>query len=137
MTTGMRPNIFPALRYRDPDAALEFLKRAFGAEEKAVHRDDSGKIGHAELSLGAGIVMFGQWEEDGWMGGEPPRPLASTVSLYVVIADPDQHFAAAQAAGANIVRELSDMDYGSREYSARDSEGNLWSFGTYDPYGAD
>jgi uncharacterized glyoxalase superfamily protein PhnB len=32
------------------------------------------------------------------------------------------------------VRELEDMDYGSREYSARDPEGNLWSFGTYDPY---
>ncbi len=136
MADQLRPNIFPALRYRDPDAALDFLKRAFGCEEKEVHRDDSGTIRHAELRLGAGILMFGQWGEEGWMGGEPPRPLASTVSLYVVIADPDKHFAAARAAGAEIVRELSDMDYGSREYSARDLEGNLWSFGTYDPYAA-
>ncbi len=136
MTQAMRSNIFPALRYRDPEAALDFLKRAFGCEEKDVHRDDSGTIRHAELWLGAGILMFGQWDESGWMGGEPPRPLAGTVSIYVVVSDPDQHFAAAQAAGAEIVRELSDMDYGSREYSARDPEGNPWSFGTYDPYAA-
>jgi uncharacterized glyoxalase superfamily protein PhnB len=78
--------------------------------------------------------MFGQYSDEGWMGGEPPRPLASTVSLYVAIADPDDHYSRARAAGAKIVRELVDQPYGSREYSARDLEGNLWSFGTYDPY---
>lgn len=45
----------------------------------------------------------------------------------------DAHHDRAKAAGARIVRELQDTDYGSREYSARDFEGNLWSFGTYDP----
>ncbi len=132
----IRPNIIPAVRYRDANAALEFLKSAFGAQETSVYRGDDGVIHHAELRLGAGLVMLGQYSEDGWMGGESPRPLASTVSIYVVISDPDQHFAAARSAGANIVRELADMDYGSREYSARDLEGNLWSFGTYDPYAA-
>jgi uncharacterized glyoxalase superfamily protein PhnB len=131
-----RPNLFPALRYRDADAALAFLVRAFGAEEKEVHRGDDGHIAHAELRLGAGIFMFGQYSEAGWMGGEPPRPLASTVSIYAVISNPDEHCARARAAGANIVRELVDEPYGSREYSARDLEGNLWSFGTYDPYTA-
>jgi uncharacterized glyoxalase superfamily protein PhnB len=38
------------------------------------------------------------------------------------------------AAGAQVERELADMDYGSREFSVRDPEGNLWSFGTYDPF---
>jgi uncharacterized glyoxalase superfamily protein PhnB len=130
----MRPNIFPAIRYSDADAALEWLHRAFGAEEKAVHRGEDGSIHHAELRLGNGLVMFGQHSDEGWMGGEPPRPLASTVSLYVAIADPDDHYSRARAAGAKIVRELVDQPYGSREYSARDLEGNLWSFGTYDPY---
>ena len=133
MTT---PTIIPALRYRDADAALEFLKRAFGAREKEVHRDDSGAIQHAELLLGAGMVMVGQYDDTGVLGGEPPRPLASTISLYVVVSDPDAHHATAVAAGANVVRELEDMDYGSREYSVRDPEGNAWSFGTYDPYAA-
>jgi uncharacterized glyoxalase superfamily protein PhnB len=52
----------------------------------------------------------------------------------VTVEDPDAHYAVARKAGATVVRELEDMDYGSREYSVRDPEGNLWSFGTYDPY---
>ena len=134
MSQDLHPNIFPAVRYRDPEAALEFLKRAFEFQEKAVHRAEDGRIQHAELALGAGIVMFGAHEEGGWMGGEPPQALASTISIYAVVCDPDAHSERAKAAGAQIVRELADQPYGSREYSARDLEGNLWSFGTYDPY---
>lgn len=132
----MSQTIFPAFRYRDPDAAIEFLKRAFGASEHAVHRGDDGSIQHAELELEGELFMLGQYSGDGWLAGEPPNPLASTLSLYVVVSDPDTHHARAAAAGANVVRELEDMDYGSREYSVRDMEGNLWSFGTYDPTAA-
>jgi uncharacterized glyoxalase superfamily protein PhnB len=134
MTAELRPNLFPAVRYRDADAAVSFLKRAFGAEEKAIHRDDDGVIRHAELRIGVGIFMLGQYAEEGWLGGDVPRPLASTISIYAVIEDPDAHHAQAREAGAHIVRELEDTEYGSREYSARDLEGNMWSFGTYDPY---
>jgi uncharacterized glyoxalase superfamily protein PhnB len=134
MSDQLRPNIFPAVRYRDADAGIAFLTRAFGATEKAVHRGDDGAIHHAELALGAGLVMVGQQREDGKLGGNAPRPLSSTISIYVVVQDPDGHHAVAREAGANVVRELEDMDYGSREYSVRDPEGNLWSFGTYDPY---
>jgi uncharacterized glyoxalase superfamily protein PhnB len=134
MTEDLRPNIFPALRYRDADAALAFLKSAFGAEEKSVHRGEDSTIHHAELRLGHGLVMLGQYSADGFLGGDPPRPLSSTVSIYVVVPDAHRHYETARTAGADIVRELEDMDYGSREYSARDVEGNLWSFGTYDPY---
>ena len=86
--------------------------------------------------LNGNFVMLGQYAgygDAGWIGGKPPDALASTVSIYAVVADPDAHHAAAVAAGANVVRELEDMDYGSREYSVRDPEGNLWSFGTYRP----
>lgn len=133
----MKPNVFPAIRYRDANAALAWLTRAFGLQEKAVHRDDAGTVQHAELVLGDGIVMLGQQTEGGWMGGEPGRARASTVSIYVVVPDPDGHYARARDGGAEIVRELVDQPYGSREYSARDLEGNLWSFGTYDPYGGE
>ena len=128
------PNIFPAVRYRDANAAIEFLKNAFGFTENAVYRGDDGEVNHAQLELGAGMIMLGQYSEEGWMGGEPPNARASTVSIYIVVPDPDAHYQAAKAAGAEIVRELEDMDYGSREYSARDLGGNLFSFGTYDPY---
>jgi uncharacterized glyoxalase superfamily protein PhnB len=136
MADALSPNIFPALRYRDANAALDFLKDAFGAEEKAVYRGDDGTVHHAELRLGAGIVMLGEYREEGFLGGDAPRPLASTVSIYAVVTDPDRHHATATSAGAQVVRELEDTDYGSREYSVRDLEGNLWSFGTYDPYAA-
>lgn len=134
MSPDIRPNVFPALRYRDAEAALEWLKAAFGLVEKAVHRGEDGTIHHAELSIGAGLVMLGQHDGQGWSGGNPPDALASTISIYVAIDDPDAHHDRAAAAGARIVRELVDQPYGSREYSARDIEGNLWSFGTYDPY---
>lgn len=134
MTDHLRPNIFPAIRYADADAGMAFLERAFGATQKAVHRGEDGVIHHAELAIGAGLIMLGQQREDGKLGGEPPRALASTMSLYITVPDPDAHHATARAAGATVVRELQDTDYGSREYSVRDPEGNLWSFGTYDPY---
>ena len=129
----MRPNIFPALHYRDPEAALAWLKHAFDFEEKAVYRGEDGRIQHAELRLGDGLIMFGGQPADAARpdGAQPP------VTIYVVVGDPNAHYERARAAGAQIVRELADQPYGSREYSARDPEGNLWSFGTYDPYGAD
>ncbi len=136
MTDSTHPNIFPALSYKDADAALEWLERAFGFKQKAVHHSDQGTITHAELSLGVGMIMLGGHSKESVMGGNPPDALASTTSIYVVIDDPDSHHARALAEGAQVVRGLVDQDYGSREYSARDLEGNLWSFGTYDPYAA-
>jgi uncharacterized glyoxalase superfamily protein PhnB len=135
MTEHSGQSIFPALRYEDANAAIEWLGEAFGAEPKEVHRGDDGSVQHAELRLGANLVMLGEARAEGWLGGEAPAPLRSTISLYVVVADPDAHHDRAVAAGARVVRELEDMEYGSREYSARDLEGNLWSFGTYDPGG--
>ena len=58
----------------------------------------------------------------------------TTQAPYIVVADVDEHYRRAREAGAEIVFELRDQDYGSREYSCRDLEGHLWSFGTYDPW---
>jgi uncharacterized glyoxalase superfamily protein PhnB len=127
----MSPSIFPILQYRDPDAAIEWLKGAFGFQEQAVHRDN-GSVVHAELRLDDSLIMLGGLDR-GWVSDRDPDPLGSTVSVYIVVEDADAHHARATEAGAQIVRELSDQDYGSRDYSARDPEGNLWSFGTYRP----
>ena len=54
-----------------------------------------------------------------------------TTSTYVVTDGPDALFDRATAAGAEVVRDLRDEDYGSRGFTVRDPEGNLWSFGTY------
>jgi uncharacterized glyoxalase superfamily protein PhnB len=129
-------NIFPAIRYRDMAAALDWLKKVFGFEEVIVYRGDDGSVGHAELRLGTGMIVLGPSQEDGWLGGGAPDPLASPISIYVRVDDPKEHYERAVAQGAMIVRELDTMDYGSTEYSARDLEGHLWSFGSYDPYAA-
>jgi uncharacterized glyoxalase superfamily protein PhnB len=125
-------DVYPALRYRDAHAAIDFLERAFGFERHAVYEGPGNTVAHAELSHGDGMVMLGS-------EGEDPGPFGRHVGqgwIYVVVEDPDAHHERAKAAGAEIVMEPTDQDYGSRDYSARDPEGNLWSFGTYRPGGA-
>jgi uncharacterized glyoxalase superfamily protein PhnB len=122
--------IYPSLRYHDASAAIDWLTEAFGFAEKEVHADDEGVIRHAELSGFGGIVMLGTEPE----GGDPLwGEHAGQGWLYLSTEDPDALHDRAVAAGAQIVRELQDTDYGSRDFSARDPEGNVWSFGTYAP----
>ena len=122
--------IIPTLRYKDARAAIDFLERAFGLERKDVSENEDGTIAHAELTSGRGMVMLGT------SGVGDPQFETAHSSIYVIVADPDALYERAKAAGAEISRELEDMDYGSREFSARDPEGNVWSFGTYDPFAA-
>jgi uncharacterized glyoxalase superfamily protein PhnB len=126
-----RPTIYPALRYRDAGAAIAFLKEAYGFTELAVYADEDGTVHHAELAYGNGAVMLGTAQTDTPFG-RAAKDLGP-VSLYVVVDDADAHFERAAAHGAEIVLPLTDQDYGSRDYTARDPEGNLWSFGTYAP----
>jgi len=123
--------IYPALRFRDAERARDFLRDAFGFAEHALHRDAEGRIAHAEYRHGNGAVMFGGSRPDPANPGANPWSEAS--GLYVVVEDVDAHHARAAAAGAEIVTPPRDTDYGAREYTARDPEGNLWSFGTYRP----
>lgn len=119
--------ISPTLRYRDPKAAIDFLVEAFGFERALVVEDDAGTVQHAELRFGDGYVMFGGEETaDG-----PFEIGLGSGSCYLEVTDPDALFARARDAGATIVYELRDQPYGSREFGARDPEGNLWFFGTY------
>jgi len=128
----MRQTIYPAVRYADADAALQFLTAALGARQREVYRDEDGAIHHGELVIEESIVFIGQFREPG-AAGAPAAAGRSPMSLYLVVADPDAHHARAVASGATVTRELVDTDYGSREYSIVDPEGNGWSFGTYDP----
>ena len=127
-------DIFPALRNRDADAALAWLTEAFGTDERDVYRDGDGSIRNAELKLGDGLIMSGSYHEYGFLGGSPPDRRAGTISLYIAVGDPDAVHTRAMRAGAEVVRELTATDYGSREFSVRDLEGNLWSFGTHNPH---
>src|SRR5581483_718770 len=123
------PNIFPALRYPDGPGAIEWLGKAFGFEKQMVVPGPNGTIAHAQLRLGPGFVMLGSARHE--HGANPWDN--EKQGVYVYVADIDAHYRRAKAAGAEIVRDLQNTDYGSREYSARDPQGHLWSFGTYHP----
>lgn len=131
--TETGPGIVPCLSYRDAPAAITWLKEAFGFTENMVVPGPDGTIVHAQLSLGNGMVMVGSERDDALALRIPCDFGGITQSIYVVVDDTDAHYAQAVAAGAEIVRELEDTPYGSRDYSARDPEGHLWNFGTYRP----
>ncbi len=137
----MPSTITPGFRYADAVAAIGFLCEAFGFQRHAVFADDADPavIHHAQLTLGDGMIMLGSVRPDdaerlhGWK--RPAEAGGNTVSLYIYVPDPDTHCARARAAGAEIVAEPFDNEgYPGRGYAARDPEGYVWSFGSYDPW---
>jgi uncharacterized glyoxalase superfamily protein PhnB len=121
-------SIYACLRYRDCPAAIDFLTNAFGFERVVVYEDD-GVVHHGELRLGDSMVMVGSHREDDPVHGD-------RVGLgwtYIGIPGTDALYERAKAAGAEILREPFDTDYGSRDFTVRDPEGNTWMLGTYDP----
>lgn len=124
------PQVWPTLRARDARTLIRFLVDAFGFEETVVY-GDGDRVDHAQLSWppGGGIMLgsaraAGSADDDWSL-----RP--GTFGAYVVTDDPDKLFARATAAGATVLRELHETDYGSRDFAVLDPEGNHWSFGTY------
>jgi len=122
------PGVWPCLTYADAPAAIRFLVDVLGFVERARHPGEAeGQVAHAELRWpGGGGVMLGS-ARPGGLGGVP----AGTGVVYVETQDPDALHARAVAGGAEVVRELTDQDYGSREFAVRDPEGVVWSFGTW------
>lgn len=124
-------SIHPTLRYTDAKAAIAFLTDAFGLVQQHIATAEDGSIAHAELSWEDGVVMLGT-------RSDPPDAFdTGRAVLYLPVDEVDGHHDRASAAGAEITMALTDQPYGSREYAARDPEGNLWCFGTYRPTVAD
>ncbi len=134
-----RSTIMPAMRYRDANAAIEWLCNVFGFERHVVYPGPDGTVGHAELKLGGGMIMLGSERQDEFgRGFKSPGDVGDveTRSVYVVVEDADAVYARSKAAGGRIVREIQNTDYGSREFTVKDPEGHSWSVGTYDPWTA-
>jgi uncharacterized glyoxalase superfamily protein PhnB len=135
------PSVIPGLRYRDAATAIEWLCAAFGFEKHLVVPGEGGSIAHAQLTCGNGMIMLGSAGTHG--GGyddlvKPPKDTGgvNTQAPYIIVEDPDAHCARARAAGAEILLDIVDQDYGGRGYTCRDPEGHVWSFGDYDPWRA-
>ncbi|MFC4945547.1 VOC family protein [Pseudonocardia sp. GCM10023141] len=136
MTRTAVPTVWPTLLYRDARAALTFLVDVFGFTERVVHADGDA-VHHAELLMTtpeggvAGGIMLGSATPEGTPDCDTDGARAGSGSVHVVVTDPDERYARAVAAGTTIVREIEDTDYGSRQFVAKDPEGNVWSFGTW------
>jgi uncharacterized glyoxalase superfamily protein PhnB len=131
--------VIPTLRYRDGAAAIEWLCRAFGFEKQLVVPDEGGAIAHAQLVHANGMIMLGAARNNEfWKLVKPPVELGGigSQSVYIIVTDVDAHYARAVAAGAQIVIDLKDEEFGGRGYSCRDPEGHVWNFGSYDPWSA-
>lgn len=133
------PSIVSSLRYQDAPKAIDWLCRAFGFERHLVVPGEGGTIAHAQLTFGNGMIMLGSsgahrssYDEVVKAPGEIGR--VGGQSLYVIVDDADVHLERARAAGAEILIDVKDEDYGGRSYTCRDPEGHVWTFGTYDPW---
>jgi uncharacterized glyoxalase superfamily protein PhnB len=132
--------IVPMLAYEDGAAAIEWLERAFGFRERpdARYTDDDGRIGHAELEIGDGVIMLASPTPE----YRAPRRHAEECEqarrwqevpyvidgVHVLVDDVDAHCARARAAGARILSEPQDQPHGERVYRVEDLEGHRWMF---------
>ncbi|MEY4730211.1 MAG: hypothetical protein RL020_1369 [Pseudomonadota bacterium] len=129
--------IIQNLRYRKAASAIEWLCLAFGFEKHLVVPGEGEVIHHAQLRFGNGMIMLSSVIESefGRMMVQPDEINgAETQSAYLIVNDADAVYARAKSAGAVMVIDIKDNDYGGRGFSCRDPEGHLWSIGTYDPW---
>ncbi len=130
-------SIIPALCYQDAPAAIEWLCKALGFKKHVVYPNPDGTIAHAQLTFGNGMVMLssvGDSEFNKLMVLPSETNGRSTQSPYLIVSDADAVYTVAVAAGAEMVMEIKDQDYGGRGFTCRDPEGHIWNVGTYNPW---
>lgn len=123
--------VTPYLCIKGAKAALEFYKKAFGAEVKMCMTMPGGdKVGHAEMKIGDSNVMLG--EEFPEMGAKSPTTLGgSGAGIFLYVADVDASFKRAVDAGAKAKMPPTNMFWGDRYCKLTDPFGHEWSIGTH------
>ena len=120
----------PYLIINGAAAAIEFYKKAFGATELFRMDAPGGKIGHAEIKIGEGMVMLA--DESPEMGHKSPQTVGGTpVSLMFYVQDVDAQFAKALAAGGTVKHAIKDQFYGDRSGTLEDPSGHIWTVATH------
>jgi uncharacterized glyoxalase superfamily protein PhnB len=122
-----RASLTPAITYRDPRAAMNWLQKALGFELAMLLETPDGQVAHCEMRLGDGTIMVGsEWSEE----HRSPASLAgkNTQHMHVHIeSDVDAHCEQARAAGADIFMAPETQFYGDRTYRLHDPEGHVWT----------
>jgi uncharacterized glyoxalase superfamily protein PhnB len=128
----------PCLRYRDAPAAIDWLCEAFGFHCQMAVPGIDGAVAHAQLTLGGGMIMLGSVGNDNEYGKHLVQPDQiggrETQTVYLHVQDADRVCERARNAGAIILQEPADTEFGSRGFMCRDPEGHIWNVGTYDPW---
>jgi uncharacterized glyoxalase superfamily protein PhnB len=129
-TTNRKQSIYPALRYKDARSAIDWFKSVFGCTEHVVYAGEGNVIEHAQLEIAGNLFMLGSVKNDDLSSDDGPGTVYVALDSREAV---DALFRRVSEAKAEIVRELTDTDYGSREFGVRDPENHGWSFGTYKP----
>ena len=120
--------IIPYLYYEDVDSTLAWLAKAFGFKRYGIRiKGADGKTDHAAMRIADGVFMMGR-PPAALKYKNPRRVGQTTQSLCVDVGDVDRHFARARTAGARILEEPNDTEFGQRRYRAKDPEGHEWCF---------
>ena len=123
-------SVTPSLTVRDAAAAIEFYKKALGAEELMRMPLPNGKIGHAEIKVGDSIIFLN--DEFPEMGNKSPQTLGgNSGALYVYVEDVDKSFKRATDAGASTKMPVTDMFWGDRYGQVVDPFGHVWGMSTH------
>lgn len=121
--------ITPYLICKNAESAIEFYKRAFGAEE-LFRIGPPGMVGHAEMKIGNAIFMLADEFPD--MGAVSPQTIGGTpVSLYIYVEDVDGFTEKAVAEGLKVLKPVADQFYGDRSGHFEDPFGHQWGFATH------
>ena len=123
-------SVTPYLVVNDCARAIDFYKRAFGARELSRMDGPSGKIGHAEITIGDSRIMMCD-EMPGADSRSPQALRGTTVSLFLYVQDADSVFNQAVTAGAKVTQPLSDMFWGDRFGKLTDPFGHSWCVATH------
>ena len=126
MNRVMRTTINPVVHYRDLDRGARFLVETLGFVEHVAHKVDDGSTRYVELSLNGAPLGLGQLTAGSIFDTGP-------AVVYISLEEVDGMHALVVAAGTEILMPPTDQDYGSRDFVAKDHEGNVWCFGTYEP----
>ena len=123
-------SVTPYLIVHDAEAAIEFYRTAFDAEEVLQMKAPGGKIGHAEIKIGDSHVMLA--DEHPEMGALSPKTIGGAgVNMLIYCEDADGRFQQALAAGAIEKRPVQDQFYGDRSGTLEDPFGHTWSIATH------
>ena len=122
--------VTPSLFVRNAAAAIDFYKKALGAEERMRMAGPDGKIGHAELKIGDSVVFLS--DENPAFGTKSPQSLGGiSGALYLYVEDVDKAFQRAIDAGGQVKMPVADMFWGDRVGNFVDPYGHSWTLSTH------